>query len=218
MKELELLSRVSLFSDLSPAEVEEINEISFSKEVSADEILFFEDDPGEAIYLILEGMVKITKISTKGREKTLAILESGDLFGEMSLLDGGLRSATAQVLKPAKLLLIHRQGFLQLLHRNPEISSKIIAVLSQRLRETNQQLKNAHFKTVTERVKDYLKKLAKEKGESTKDGTLIKQYLTHHELANLVGTSRESMTRTLHKLEEQGWLKIKDKDLIIIDC
>ncbi|SJZ44769.1 Crp/Fnr family transcriptional regulator [Selenihalanaerobacter shriftii] len=218
MVKMDFLSKIPLFSDLSNSELKEIEKITMFKEEEADRILFFEDDAGDAIYLILDGMVKVSKISTSGREKTLAILEKGDFFGEMSLLDGGLRSATAQVLEDVELLSIHRQDFLQVLHSYPQIGSKVIAVLSRRLRETNRQLGNAHFKSVTERIKELLIKLAKEKGEKVKDGVLIKQYLTHHELANLAGTSRESMTRTLNKLQEAGWLKIKDKDLIIVEA
>lgn len=217
MEEIKLLAQAPLFAELSRSELGEISEISFVKEVQANEIIFFENDSGEAIYLISTGMVKISKISDEGREKTLTILESGDFFGEMALLDGGVRSATAQALRDTRLLLIYREDFLELLHNYPEIGSKIIAVLSQRLRETNRQLENAHFKTVTERVKNFLMKLAREKGKSVKEGTLIEQKLTHQELGNLVGTSRESVTRTLNKLQEQGWLKIEEENLIIIN-
>lgn len=217
MKEIEFLSQISLFSDLSAAEIKKIDKISFTKEVPGDEILFFENESGEAIYLILSGIVKISKISASGREKTLAILESGDFFGEMSLLDGGTRSATAQVLQKARLLVIHRQDFLRVLHNYPGIASKIISVLSRRLRETNRQLENAYFKTVTEKVKDLLRKIGREKGEEVETGTLIEQRLTHQELANLVGASRESITRTLNDLQAEGWLEIKGKSLLIID-
>jgi len=217
MTTLDFLSETSLFSNLSQEQLKKIEMITSTKEVPADKMLFLENEPGDVVYLIVSGRVKISKISVSGREKTLAILEDGDIFGEISLLDGGLRSATAQVLKNTKLLIIHRQDFLEVIHKYPEIGSKIIAVLSQRLRDTNRQLSNAHFKTVTERTKDLLLKLADEEGKEVIEGIMIEKSLTHEELAGLIGTSRESMTRTLNKLQDQGWLRINNKGIIIFD-
>ncbi|SDC72081.1 MULTISPECIES: Crp/Fnr family transcriptional regulator [unclassified Candidatus Frackibacter] len=217
MTTLDFLSETSLFSNLSQEQLKKIEMITSTKEVPADKMLFFENEPGDVVYLIVSGRVKISKISASGREKTLAILEDGDIFGEISLLDGGLRSATAQVLKNTKLLIIHRQDFLKVIHKYPEIGSKIIAVLSQRLRDTNRQLSNAHFKTVTERTKDLLLKLVDEEGKEVTEGIMIEKSLTHEELAGLIGTSRESMTRTLNKLQKQGWLRTTNKGIIIFD-
>ncbi|OCL26734.1 cAMP-binding protein [Orenia metallireducens] len=198
-------------------ELEELSKITYQKFYDKNEIIFLEGEVGDAIYLILDGLIKVFRTVESGREKTLALLGQWDFFGEMALLDKSVRSASIQAIKTSQLLVIDREKFNNLLLKFPQISLKIIVTLSNRLREANNQIKALTFKSVKERLHLVLLDLADRYGEESKDGIVITKKITHQELANLVGTTRETITKLLNELIEGGLIIVKKRYLILID-
>ena len=213
---IETLRHVPLFSELSPSELEQVATLSSPRSCRRGETIFLENDPGDALYIIQSGLVRIYRVAEDGREKTLAILTDGDFFGEMALMDEMPRSAVAQAREPTQLLAIHKQDFERLLAQNPHLSRAIITSLSRRLRAANEQLLGAVFLDVRERVHRILKVLAAEHGHPHPGGgRIIGLRLTHQELANLAGTSRETVTRVLAEMQDEGLIRWQDRRLVL---
>jgi len=214
---IEFLQKFELFNGLTVTELGEIKSIMQETTYSKNEILFFEGAAANNLYIILTGLVKVFKTDEEGREKTLSLLSNKDFFGEMALLDEGARSASVQAIEETTVFKIARNKFKQLIANHPEISLKIIAALSQRLRNYNQQIKNLTFKQVKGRLLDTLQRLADKHGVKREEGILIKNKITHQELANLVGTTRATITKLLGELVDKDRLLIKDRYLILKD-
>jgi CRP/FNR family transcriptional regulator len=174
-----------------------------------------EGEEGDSVYIILEGFVKVFKTESDGREKILKFLSAGDLFGEMALIDGHFRSASVQAVKRTTMYVIERNKFNGLINKYPQIALKIIFVLSERLREANDEITNLAFKSVEERLFFELKKLGETFGIKKDDGVWISEKITHQELAELIGTTRETITKYLGKMLEEGTIKMKEKHIFL---
>ncbi|GAB6098365.1 Crp/Fnr family transcriptional regulator [Halanaerocella petrolearia] len=205
------LAKINIFQDLNKQELKEIDRITYKETYQKNEIIFLEEEIGDAIYIIVDGLVKVFKMDETGREKTLSLLSKSDFFGEMALLDNNLRSASVKAIKDCQVLVIEKSKFKQVVAEYPEISLKIIAILSQRLRKANDQIQNLTFKSVQERLEAELKELARKYGVQKKVGILITKQITHQELANLVGTTRATITKSLNKMAEEDKILIKDR-------
>ena len=180
--------------------------------------IFFEEDPGDAVYFIHEGMIKISKHATGGQVKILAILKKGDYFGEMSVLDDEQRSATATVLTDAKVFVIYRKELLGILKDHPEVALQIIKTLSGRMRAANSQIEQLTFYTTQQRLAHTLLKLADDFPLPTESGHEVFHFnLTHQDLADLCGMSRETCTRYLNKIETDGLIRIKKPKVHLMD-
>lgn len=203
----------TLFSGLSDEELARIVEIMGIRQYKRNEVVFLEGDPGDSFYLVLVGEIRIYKLSPDGREKTLALIGVGDFFGEMALLDQKLRSASAETTIKTSLGVIHREHFTQLIYQYPGIALKLIVQLGERLRLANYQIESLVFKDVRERVIQFLLQYA---AESDGDAPVpLKKRVTHQEIANLVGTSRETVTRILGQLQEEGYISTKGRMIYI---
>lgn len=209
------LGQIALFSELTPEEVSWAARIAQERVYKKGGSIFFEGDPGGAMFIIKEGAVKIYKLSPDGKEKTLAIVSKGDCFGEMSLLDGFPRSAAAQALEDSRLLMLGREDFLKLLTANPQVALKIIRILTARLREADQQIEYLAFKDARGRVASVLFELLKKHGKPGPDGYAIDLKLTHQELANLSGVTRETASRILSEFEGDGLIQLRERHIVI---
>ena len=209
------LQNLILFKNLTEEELKKINQIIEQTNYNRNETVFIEGDPGDAFYIILEGLIKVFKTTEQGRDKTLALLGTGDFFGEMSLLEGKERSASVKALQSTQLYFIERSKFKKLLKDYPEIAFKIIAILSERLREANNQIQQLTFSSVEERLEQKLRELAKKHGWEGKSGVVLPKKITHQELANLIGSSRVTVTKLLNKLKEEEKIIIKERYLIL---
>lgn len=207
--------RIHLFEALSEGQYAQVMAIATQRQVKKGEVLFWAGDPGEAMYIIVDGVLQVYTSSSDGREKILAILGPGDFVGEMSLLDFQPRSATAKALEPTALLVIDRVQFSQLLEENCGIAKTLLETLSRRLREANAQLEDFIFRDVQDRLVAVLLKLSIEYGSPVKDGIKIGIKLTHQELANYVGASRESITRSLLALQDAGYVRFSHRYVIL---
>lgn len=217
MIDLNILSGVPLFSGLSPEELKLIAAVTARRKYPRGAVVFFEHEPGDALYVLEDGQVRIYRLAEDGREKTLALLSKGDFFGEMALIDEEPRSAVAEATDPSSLLIIHKREFDKLFFFNPQIAASIVRGLTRRLRQTNKQLMDAVFLDVRSRLIRLLLELDADYGKVHDGGRLIDIKLTHQELANMVGTSRESVTRVLTELQDLGALTYVERRLMWID-
>lgn len=211
------LQRVPLFEGLEQPHLQALAEKMAERSYQKGEVLFFEGEPGDSLYIVNAGTVKVYRVAEDGREKTLALLGAGEFFGEMALLDEGPRSAIAEALESTTLYLLHRSDFLKTLTENPSIALQIIRVLSRRIRQTNAQVTDIVFRDVRGRVASTLADLCTRHGASTAAGVRIDLKLTHQELANLVGTARETVSRILAELQDAHCLTVDGRHLVLKD-
>ena len=179
--------------------------------------MFVEGQPTNGTYIVVSGLVKVFKIHKEGREKTLAILSRGDLLGEMTLFDNPLRSASAETMEDSVLLLLSNDDLRQVLAEMPELAIKVIQVLVQRLRQANQQIEELMFLNARSRIICNLVHLASVHGIEENGKTRIPLRLTHAELANVVGVSRETATKVLDDLQKNSLIAINNKQLWLLD-
>jgi len=172
-----------------------------------NEFIFQQGDPGDALHIIQAGQVRIVLLSPKGQEIILALLHPGDFFGELSLLDGRPRSATAVAAVPTVTLTLTRAVFLRVLERTPQMARQIILALSARLRHTDVLLGDAVFLDVRARLTKRLGELARDQGEGTTPTGPWTVQVTQQELAAMVGATRESVNKELRALEARGLIR-----------
>lgn len=212
----ELLKRVPLFEGLNDGELSALSQVALPRVFPKDRVVIMAEDEGDTLFLIHRGQVKVSIVSEDGREVILSILGEGDFFGEMSLLDGNPRSANVTTMSETELLMIRRPDFLRLIQKDPQIAIKLLSVLASRLRKTDRKIEGLALSDVTGRITQTLLQLAEEQGSPTPDGILVKNRPTHQELANMSGTTRETVSRVLKRLENQGYIAHKGKNLLIV--
>ena len=211
----ELLKRVPLFEGLSEGELQAISQVAVLRVFPKDRVVIMAEEEGDSLFVIHSGQVKVSIVSEDGREVILSILGKGNFFGEMSLLDGFPRSANVTTMAETELLMVRRADFLHFIQNSPQTAIKLLAVLAQRLRKTDRKIEGLALSDVTGRITQTLLQLAEEQGVPTPDGILVKNRPTHQDLANMSGTTRETVSRTLKRLETQGYIMHKGKDLLI---
>lgn len=208
---------INFFHGMTEDEIQRILNKSNKRNYSRGSTIFREGEETDGIYLVTEGLIKVYKMSLDGREKTLAILTQGDIMGEMALFDHSLRSATAEALQASSVIVIPRQDFEHLLEEMPALAIKVIRVLADRLRQADEEIKNLLFLNARSRVVLNLVQLAEQHMKEQKNDTPIPFRLTHAEMANLVGVSRETVTRVISELQDEGLIRIEKRTLWIND-
>lgn len=214
-KLIPLLHKVPLFQDLSVAELETIAPLFVERKYKKGTILFFEGDVGEEFFLIQSGIVKVYRIDNT-KEIILSLFHGGDFFGEMSLIQKGQhRSATAETLDNCSIYTLARSEFYRFLEKTPKLCLRLLEVTMERLRKTNEQIYDLTFLDVRSRIIKTIFRLSEQYGQPKSDGIFINMKLTHQQLANLVGTVRESVTKVLQELQEDHIITV-DKKFIFI--
>ena len=199
---VELLQSVALFADLEGEELERFSHVAVPRTFPAGTRVFHEGDSSDACYIVKVGSFRVTREHTDGRAITLATLGPGEIFGELAMLDGDSRSASAEALTDGELLALPANDVRSLLARHPEIALKLVAGLVRRLRAANVRLTKQSFQTVPSRVAGILAQLSREQGNGSGGEVTIRMNQT--DLAQLAGTSRESVSRFLAELERAG--------------
>jgi CRP-like cAMP-binding protein len=213
---VQLLARVPLFSELATGELDRISRVAVPRSFPAGVRVFHEGDRSDACYLVRSGDLRVTREHPDGRAIALATLGPGDLFGELAMLDGEARSASVETLSDVELLALPAADVRRLLAEHPEISVKLIAALTRRLRETNERVARQSFQTVPSRVAGVLTQLiAEEAGAGGRQGVTIR--MTQADLAQLAGTSRESVSRFLATLERAGVVRVGRGRVTVIE-
>lgn len=216
MTDTHWLTNVSLFQSLEPDDRARIAALFHEHRLQRGEYLFHEGDPGDHFYIIKAGAFKIVRTAADGREQILDILVDGDVLGEMAMVEvGEVRSASAVALDPTSVLALRKTELIALLHEYPSISLKLLALLSQRLRNANRHLEDLVFLDSRRRVVKTLWQLAQEHGVTETQGQRIALRLTHQDLAGLAGTSRETVTRVLLHLQDHHALTFDRRNILI---
>jgi CRP-like cAMP-binding protein len=217
---LRLLRSVPLFKGLSDRELREIAELAKVRKYPARVAIVTQGEPALALFAIVQGRVKVVSCSPDGRDTVLGIMDEGEVFGEIALIDGGPRSATCTALERCELVAIDRAPFLALLETSPSIAIKLLHVLAERLRRLSQRSEDAAFLDVPSRLARSLLDLATRFGErapSPSSGIFITLKLSQQELGELVGATRESVNKHLSDWTRQGFLKLQDGRMVIAD-
>ena len=198
------IKQVPLFKSLQPEDSRRIADLLKDQYLKRGDVLFRKGDEGQALYLIIQGKIKISVTSRLGDEVILAIMSDGDFFGEMALLDGLPRSADAVANEDTNLLVLRRTEFLSFIMRNETAAMSILFALSHRLRKADDFLADTCFLNIGSRLAKKLLELGETHGQQEGDTIQIKLILTQSELASMVGATRESINKELRKLRDKG--------------
>ena len=204
--EVAYLKQVYIFNSLSEEDLRELVLVARRRTFRAGEVIFHRDDPGQILYVIKEGKVKICLISPDGQEIALVVFGKGDYFGELALLDSLPRSADAIALEKVECYTLQRADFHNVIMKNPKIAIQVMEILSKRLRKTDQQVEDLIFLDVYVRVAKKLLELSETHGTKSSQGTQINMRLTQQELASMVGASRESVNKVLGYFTEKKYI------------
>lgn len=213
----QVLKQIPLFSELSDRDLEKIFQVASRQRYHKDNIILIEEEVGSTMFVILSGRVKISRISDDGREVILSILSDGDFFGEMSLLDGHTRSANVTAIEESELLVIRREEFLQMLKEFPQIAINLLKELAQRIRKSDEHIKSLSLQDATGRVASTLLRIAEDSGVFRRGQVEIQELPLQQDLANMAGTSRETISRVIKSLTDDGYLKKQSGKIIILD-
>ena len=217
MNSAEYLRSVSIFSDLSDVELASISKKMTPYSYSKGEFIVMEEMEGKQCYFITHGSVKITRSSKEGREVILAILIAGEFFGEMSLLDGETRSANVLTLEETKVLALNRNDFMATLEEYPQVSIQLLKELTIRLRKSDLQIASLTLSDAEKRIGLCILRLAGEQGTIRQGHVKIKKFPFQHDIANMAGTSRETVSRTLVLFEQNGLIQREGRQLTIVN-
>lgn len=204
MPDRQLLAEVELFADLSPEQIDLISSQSTNRVLQRGDVLFSEGDEPDQLYVVVEGRIAIANKSIDGRESMMALMERGDLFGEMPLFDGLTRSAEARALEPSEVIAIPYEPVRKLYEEHPELLWRVVALLAQRLRTTDEALADSVFLDVTGRTAKRLLELAGDREEFALP-------ITQEELAGMVGASRERVNKAIASFIRLGWIEQSDR-------
>lgn len=216
METSSFLRNVSLFESLNDEEIDALSTVTFTRTFGKDSVIILAEEEGDTLFIIKEGEVKVSIVSEEGREVILSMMSAGAVFGELSLLDGKPRSANVVATEDTSLIMLRRTDFVQLIFKVPQIATALLAELASRLRKTDRQIEGLALLDVTSRISETLLQLASEKGVESEAGVVIKSRPTHQDLANMSGTTRETVSRVLKRLENQGYITCKGRTIVIL--
>lgn len=213
---LDLLRRVPLFSELEETELEKFSRVTIPRSFPAGSRVFHEGDHSDACYIVQSGSFRVTHEHSDGRAITLATVGPGEIFGELAMLDGEVRSASVDVLEDGELLALPARDVRRLLAEHPEIAIKFLQDLVRRLRRTNERIARQSFQTVPGRIAGVLLQLVEEQADSDRPGEVTIR-MNQSDLAQLAGTSRESASRFLADLERSGVIRSQRGKVTVLD-
>ena len=211
------LRNTPLFSALDNEAAIALQQTMVPQSIKKGNTLFQEGDPGDRLYVVTEGKIKLSHASGDGRESVLMVLGPGDMFGEISLFDPGPRTATASAVTDSKVLSLSNTDLIPWLAGRPEVAQSLLQALAHRLRRTNETMSDLVFADVPGRVAKALLELGEKFGTKTTDGMYVHHDLTQEELAQLVGASRETVNKALADFASRGWLKLETRSVEILD-
>lgn len=213
--DLNILSRSELLSQAEPHETEELLSLATIEHFDARDVIFNKGDPGDRFYAIIEGQVGINTVSQEGKAIFLNILEAGEVFGEIAVIDGKERTAGAVAMAPTQLLKVGRAEFLAFLERRPKLCIRMMAVLCRRLRWTSDIIEDTIFLDIPRRLAKRLLTLVERQGETVEAGQRIRTKLSQEDLGQMLGATRESVNKGLRSLLQSGAIGYDEGHIVI---
>ena len=217
MSKTDHLRNVPIFADLSDSDLNRIASKMVSRDYEKGQMILLEESTGETFFIITSGTVKVTRLSDDGREVILALLGGSDFFGEMSLLDGEGRSANIVANEDAEVMTLSRRDFLECLETYPKIAIALLEELAVRLRKSDQQIESLSLSDSEQRIGITLIRLAEERGTIKRGDVTVQNLPYQQDIANMAGTSRETVSRTLKLLEDKKLVKRNGGDITIFN-
>ena len=209
---VDFLASVPLLSGLDRAELQRFAEVTREKTYPRGSVILFENDPGDALFIVREGRVKVVLIGEDGREVILGVLGVGDHFGELSLIDNQPRSAHVIAMEDATLLVLYRDDFRRRVETSPSVALALLTELSRRLRRADEKIGGLVLLDVPGRIARLLLDLAEQGG-----GTTIDKPLTHQTIAQIIGASRETVSRAMKEFQDAGWITVQRRRITVAD-
>ena len=197
-------SEISIFSDLNENELKDLDNKFTSRSYPKNSMIILEEEFGDIVFIIMEGTIKITRVNDEGKEVILSILGEGEIFGEMAIIDGEARSANALAQESCELLAIQRNDFIALLKKNFKISLGLMSELAKRLRKSDQQIEALTLSDAEHRIGVSILNLAEDRGVIRKGNVTIEKLPFQQDIANMAGTSRETVSRVLKLFEDKA--------------
>lgn len=217
MDELALLKQIPLFADMPTGQLQTLVGALHRRAYGKGQTILRQGEPGDSLFVVVAGRVRIYTLSTEGQELSVWICDDGDFFGEMALLSGEPRSASAEAMEATEVLILERQAFREYLLANPPAAIHTIEVLSRRLRSMTESAGGLMALNVTQRVARKLLDLAARYGVPNEEGVVIDLDLSQEAIAALVGTTRESANRALGNLRDQGLVDTARSRIRVLD-
>jgi len=211
------LKKVSIFKELNDEALKKLEEITDTIYYNEEDLIFETGEVAEALYIVKIGQIRIEQVYSDGRKKTLAYLSDSDFFGEMAIITKENRCARAVSAKNSELFRIEKSSFLDCLKNNSDLCFGILQVLCERLQTADSEISNLTFRNLPGRIVYKLFELAEQFGEPCSEGTLIKLSVTHYDLADMVGTNRESVSKYISRFKKEGSIQINQKNITILD-
>jgi len=208
----DFLATIPLFSGLPEEELERFAELTRERSYPKGSVILFQDDPGDSLFVLRAGRVKVVLIGEDGREVILGVLEPGAHFGELALIDDQPRSAHVIAMEDAQLLILRREDFRRRVEANPSVAWALLSELSRRLRRADVKIGGLVLLDVPGRIARLLLDLADEAGSDT-----INKPLTHQTIAQMIGASRETVSRAMKEFQEANWISVERRQITIAD-
>ncbi len=212
MSTAEFLATVPLFEGLTPDQLARFADVTREKTFPRGSVIVFEQDPGDSLYVVRSGRVKVVLLGEDGREVILGLLEVGEYFGELSLIDEQPRSANVIAMEDAALLILRREDFRKRVEEAPSVAWALLMGLSRRLRQADSKIGGLVLLDVPGRVAKLLTDLARDSGSDA-----IPRVLTHQTIAHMIGASRETVSRTMKDFQDSGWIGVVRRRVTITD-
>jgi CRP-like cAMP-binding protein len=215
---MDTLASVPFFSGLDAVGLETIGRTVRTRRFRRGEVIFHQGDPGDALFIVMNGGIKISLPSDMGDEAILATLRSGDVFGELALLDGAPRSATATAIEPTETLVLPRAQFRELIATEPAVRDALLASIAGELRRLTNHVEELHFLDITGRLASRLSRLALDGGTTLPDGSIrLKAPLTQGDLAAMIGCTRQSVNKLLGIFTDDHLIRLDRDSIVVLD-
>jgi CRP/FNR family cyclic AMP-dependent transcriptional regulator len=213
----EVLIRAGIFQGVEPYAADALAQALEPADFSRGQVIFAEGEPGDRLYIVGAGKVKVGRKSPDGRENLLMVAGPSDMFGELSIFDPGPRTSSATAVTEVRTYTMDRPALREWIGKRPEIAEQLLRVLARRLRRTNNMLADLIFTDVPGRVAKALLQMADRFGSRDAEGLRVRHDLTQEELAQLVGASRETVNKALADFVHRGWIQLQGKSVLILE-
>jgi len=210
------LQKINLFKEMNAEEMGRLDRMTRMESVKKKTPIFFPGDPSQQVYLLKEGRVKISRISEEGREVTIAMLEPGEIFGELEVLGDSPRDTLAEALDDSQICVVSKDLFLDMVRSKPEFSFRLTKMIGARMQKIESRVEDLVFKDVPARLAHLLLELAKNHGRETSQGIFIQIKITHQEIANLIGSIRETVSAILGEFKREGWISFEGRQMTLL--